>query len=216
MDFSMINIGIFRFYKEYKGFSSEFLTFILKISNSDDFDKSLMKKLIEFIEEYKENSIIWHYVMKLILAKGLLAELLKSDYYSKLFEFFYENSTHFSCNLKENSQCFERKQIKNEECLEKYEEIIDFDEKCWFGKSFFEVYLKNVLKLIEFNEYYDAAKLNHHFRNRNSSFCEIGAMLVELKAYLEEVFKEKEKLKIDKISENSLKNCIEILKKLNK
>ena len=213
--FQMMNLGYFR-YKDMGIQNNEFFVLAYQLVVNENCDKNIQNKFLEILlkenNEFIDNFTINPHIMKLLLVKGCIVDILKTDLYSTLYTFLYDISSNYSYKLRNNEKFFKKNQIQVEECVENYENFEKKDDQCWFGKSFFDVYLKNILKLVELNEYYDAAKLNYHFMNKTSNFSEIETMLVLLKTFLEDVFKERERLNIGKEIERSIKDCIKILR----
>lgn len=190
--------------------------FVVILNNNYIDNNENIKKIHEFFDFNDKNNISNH-LFKFLLSKGILAKFINTELYSQIFNYFYECLQQYSCEIyidnDKNKKLFAKKFIKPEEILINYKDLQYFDNESWFGKSFFEVYIDNILGLIKTNEYYDAAKLNYYFINKNSNFSSIGSMLMELKKYLENVSREVE---MEDDMGRSLKNCIEILKKLIK
>ena len=140
-------------------------------------------------------------ILRLILSTGCLVDLLNTEHYAELFDYFLENINEerfYSINKLEKGRIFENK--------ESFEEFLN---GCWFGNSGFNVLITNLVRLIERNEYYDAAKLN--YLHRKKELGTIEEMMKELRKTLEDV-ERREEVRLGK----RVKNCIEKIKKLNK
>ena len=202
----LTNLGLFT--KE-NGLILEIKSFL---NNIEDLNKD---KLLAFIENFNKNHNNDKEILyKFLLSIGALADLLYTDQYSQILDYFLHISHSYKPNFNE---FYEKFTLKRGVFFENQEELLIFQEKCWFGRSFFEVLLLNIVRLIEKNEYYDAAKVNYLAVYKAGSLADIGTMMNELKRFLEEVEKRKEGIEAEnEWLGKKVRNCIEVLKKLNK
>lgn len=214
----MMNIGIFNSHGEENQKVEDLLKYhplyyIYFYQSSKDI-KFLDKYLTFFEENDEETSIL---MMKLLLSKKLYVETLKMEDFSRYFDFIIQRviSKH-SSDFFESKDLIENQQLPKNKLILNSNDLETINDKCWFGQSFCEVYLENIIKLIEMNEYYDAAKLNYNFQNKTKDFRKISLdkMIIELINFLQTVEKRKEKLKLSQILEKNLKKSLDILKKI--
>lgn len=134
---------------------------------------------------------------------------MNSEEYSRLSEFLLTE-----IGARGSRERGERRRLGKGVLVENEDELAELEQRCWFGKSLFEVLLANVARLILRNEYYDAAKLNYLAGCGKGSLAEIGVMMLELRRTLESVGRKAEIR--DEWLQESVAVCIEVLQKLNK